>query len=111
MSKLLLALLASTAFIGVSRAQAVCSIVDVTYKNTRRALHCSLTTTKPTPPPDIHTPVQRSDKSHHTAPSTADVKAQLNYIVKTARPESGWSPELSMIPNFDFTASTSRSSD
>jgi hypothetical protein len=48
---------------------------------------------------------------HQKAAYTADLKAQLNYIVKTARPESGWSPELSVIPNFDFTASTSRGSD
>jgi len=70
-----------------------------------------LTPSKTRTDSDIYISGLVNGASHQEATYTADVKAQLNYVVKTARPESGWSPELSIIPNFDFTASSSRGSD
>lgn len=70
-----------------------------------------LTPSKTRTDSDIYISGLINGANHQKAAYTADVKAQLNYIIKTARPTSGWSPELSIIPSFDFTASTNRASD
>jgi hypothetical protein len=67
-----------------------------------------LTPSKTRTDSDIYISGLINGASHQKASYTADIKAQLNYVVKTAR---GGSPELSIIPNFDFTASTSRGLD
>jgi hypothetical protein len=53
--------------------------------------------------------------AHHQSPAyTADIKAQLDYVLRSAHSNVGlgWkNPEIAILPNFDFTASTSRGAD